>query len=518
MRWLGFLAVTAIAAVFFLYSPSLFIALWVGFLILHRSVVWINHSPKRAALFRKWGRIAAQWALSQYAVFLYGMIFVVYIVLCQQIFEYAQPVFWNDSVAYVDISRRSLLDKDFWITVRPFTIPLIYKLTGISGEGVALRQWQIAAVCWGIFAWAAVRTFHTRWLRFPAFAMILLFSLSLDITLWHKVVHSESLSMSLFVMMLAGWLLALDWLKNHPIPSLRQQILIGTGVSLLMVLWSFARDVHAYFVLGTVGILMLVMLVVWRQTRHMRIAAGIVILFGVGTYLIQDATANAGQRWQAPLANILGQRILPDPERTQFMIEQGMPYTPEVRAFTRERSYTQDYKRIFGDWLMEGTQAKRAYMRFLLSDPIAHLRETRDNRHRLFDRDLRWYARLEETPIPEWQIRLTDFFYPKGKGLERLVYVAVGLLIGCGVLRLTDRRWLVPLTLLLLVVPMAFVVWHGDAMEMERHAVGVNLQVHLGAWLVILFALDTVIKLLKWQKMNLPYPFIRITGKQYKFK
>ncbi|MBZ0307201.1 MAG: hypothetical protein K8I82_14120, partial [Anaerolineae bacterium] len=468
MRWLGFFAVTAIAAVFFLYIPSLFMVLWVSFLI-YGSLVWINRSPKYAALFHKWSGSAVSWALRQYAVFLYGMIFVGYIILCQQVYEYARPVFWNDSVAYVDISHRSLLDEEFWITVRPFTIPLIYKFTDLSGEQVALRQWQIAAACWGIFAWAAVRTLHTRWLRFPAFAAILLFSLSLDITLWHKVVHSESLSMSLLVLMLAGWLLALEWLKNHLTPTFRQQILIGTGVSLLMVLWSFARDVHAYFVLGTGGILMLVMLAARRQTHHMRTAAGIVILSYVGIYLIQDATANAGQRWQAPLANILGQRILPDPERTLFMIEQGMPYTPEVQAFTQEWSYTQDYKSIFGDWLMEGSQAKRAYMRFLLSDPIAHLRETRDNRDWLFDRDLHWYAQIQETPIPDWQMKLTEIFYLKGKFLERLVYVAVGLLIGGGVLRLTDRRWLVPLTLLLLAVPIAFVVWHGDAMEMERH-------------------------------------------------
>ncbi|MCL4875680.1 MAG: hypothetical protein KJ064_03440 [Anaerolineae bacterium] len=494
MRWLIFLAVTVLLTGFFLYVPSayLFILISLG-LGAYSSGVWVRRSPEHAARLHEWGRAVAGWARIHYALFIYGGIMLVYFMLYQQVFDYAEPVYWNDSVAYLDISQRSLLDSDFWVTVRPFTIPLIYKLIGGYGELIALRQWQIAMACWVIFAWSVARTMRTPGYRFPAFAVILLFSLSLDITLWNTVVHSESLSISLFVLMLASWFLALDWLQKHPNPMPRQQVMIGVGLGMMLVLWSFARDVHAYFVVGSIGLLFLVMLARWR----LWVLYGVLAVFGVSIYFIQDSTANAGQRWQAPLANVLGQRVLVDPARTEFMRNHGMPYTPEVQAFRREWSYTRDYKTIFGDWLMQGTQAKRAYMRLLLSDPLTYLRETRDNRQWLFDHDLRWYAHLEEVPIPGWQTRLTALFYPKERRLERFAYVAAGLIILSGILRLVDVRWLVPINLLLLVWPIAFVVWHGDAMEMDRHAVGLNVQAHLGILLVFLLALDSALAVLR---------------------
>jgi hypothetical protein len=61
--------------------------------------------------------------------------------------------------------------------------------------------------------------------------------------------------------------------------------------------------------------------------------------------------------------------------------------------------------------------------------------------------------------------------------------------IGAGAWR-SSPLWAVPLTMILLVYPHAFLVWHGDAMELGRHAVQAGIQFHLGLWLLGLLALD----------------------------
>jgi hypothetical protein len=45
---------------------------------------------------------------------------------------------------------------------------------------------------------------------------------------------------------------------------------------------------------------------------------------------------------------------------------------------------------------------------------------------------------------------------------------------------------------LLLSIPHLYLVWHGDALDVDRHAVLANLQFHLGVWLLIILFVDRV--------------------------
>jgi hypothetical protein len=73
--------------------------------------------------------------------------------------------------------------------------------------------------------------------------------------------------------------------------------------------------------------------------------------------------------------------------------------------------------------------------------------------------------------------------------LGALIATLAGIL-PLALLRRTHPGWLAPLALLLLLYPMMFLVWHGDAMEVGRHSVLNGVQFRLALWMLALFVID----------------------------
>ena len=51
---------------------------------------------------------------------------------------------------------------------------------------------------------------------------------------------------------------------------------------------------------------------------------------------------------------------------------------------------------------------------------------------------------------------------------------------------------LVPLVMILLVYPLAAMVWHGDSHEIDRHVLPIVVQARIGFILLLLLAVDSV--------------------------
>ena len=103
----------------------------------------------------------------------------------------------------------------------------------------------------------------------------------------------------------------------------------------------------------------------------------------------------------------------------------------------------------------------------------------------LFDRDLYVYAKLKP---PIWQKALGRVFFHK-----IAVWLVITALVSLLLLRKRPRRvfpWLLPPVLLFLAYPLMFVVWHGDAMEIARHALGLSLQARIGIFLFLGLCLE----------------------------
>ena len=59
-------------------------------------------------------------------------------------------------------------------------------------------------------------------------------------------------------------------------------------------------------------------------------------------------------------------------------------------------------------------------------------------------------------------------------------------------LRENKKVYWVAFFTLLLAIPHLSLIWHGDALDVARHAVIANVQFHLGVWLLIILYLDGV--------------------------
>lgn len=402
-----------------------------------------------------------------------------------------------DSHEYEAVAHAPLFSSAFWAGIRPFTMPLLLKLSRYNLATFATIQFVVSIVCWSVLAVAVTQTLRRRWVKIAGVAVILAFALTVDVTLWNGTVLSESLSLSLFAALLAIALWCVRWFPRQEKVSALFQIFLAVGISAPAALWSFTRDANMYFLLGIADVL-LVALLIWRKTfRQYRTLLSLLIIAFCGIFLLQSATQSAGKRWEIPLINVLGQRILPFPAETTFFTERGMPLNSNVLCFTNRTASDcgMDYSG-FEPWISHS--GVRTYERYVWEHPSRLFLDPIRNMGELVSGDMAHYyptsgpepQTFSAMPAPQWQKVLTRIFFPRDIVVVYLAVIALGSFLLSAVHRRLDIRWSVPIVLLLLVYPLFVVVWHGDAKEVQRHAFMVDVQMTLSFWMIILLGFD----------------------------
>ncbi len=391
----------------------------------------------------------------------------------------ASPRVFPDSVVYQTLASLSLFDRQFWIGGRPFTVPLFYKLLG--GNPIVIGWFQLL---FSIFCWSVLAVFVARNLKFPAMQLLacvvlLLFSLSLEITLWDGDILSESLSLSLLVLMVTiGLWLVQGWRCTKAILWI-----------VVSVLWVFTREPNAWLALVLGGLFGLLGLF-WRSRRLYLVLA--VVL--VGLFYFSSLSSNLSQRWVYPFLNILAQRILPNPDRTAIFERQGMPVTPVLLSLAGKWGHSNDqafYRAPelggFRNWLY--AHGKRSYLLYLASSPFETVVSPLRSLGTLLSPPIRGYAPPDYKPIlPGW---LGEILYPHSKLLLAFLgLAATGLFVYTVFSHKGSTLGVVSMILVLLVYPHIAIAWYGDALEVERHAIQAGIQLRLGLWSLLLSGLD----------------------------
>ncbi len=388
--------------------------------------------------------------------------------------------------------------REVWQTgLRPITIPAFFQLFGNNGSHIEVFQWIFSPVAWGIFAAALAFVLVNPALKIAGFTIILLFSLTRDVVYWHSTLYSESLSNSLFAILMAAALITL-WLYRHHAPRLtiRAQLALSLGLFVLTVLWSFTRDDNSYAVAGTGGVLLLVAAIGFYMYRWNLLLVPLVLglTFPI-MFLVQSHNADVGVRHRLPLVNVLAKRILIDPDKTAFFAERGMPTNDKVMMYAGVDKFAWSHGLDFSGF--EGwieSDGKRVYTEYLLSRPWESFWEPFDHWDQLwlYDDDLisEWASPIT---IPAWQDAITDVIYGELWGL--LILSSVGLLTALLVTVYTglDYRYSVPIMFLLLTIPAAFLNWHADSFAIGRHSLMLAIRWRLAMWLFVLFGLDRMI-------------------------
>jgi hypothetical protein len=368
-------------------------------------------------------------------------------------------------------------------------VPLLWKI--LPGHDIwrARGHFALSLVCWPVLAWAVARCLHPGRMRYIGFGAVLVFSMSFAIIRWDTVMLSESVSLSLTALVVAGWL----ELVRAPRPAMVAAVLVAT------LFWVFARDSN-----GVITLCLVPFALAWSwrpgalgRLWALGLAGGLLAIF-LASFLATTTDDAQLRRNQRPILHVIGRRVLVTPDEERFFRQHGMPApTPRARAQRKslaglaERTLPSDPATDrFLEWSRK--HGRGVLAQYLLRHPFGTFKQAVRNRQRLLAGVTVGYtARNARRLLPE---PIENLAYPRGAQdvLFWLVVVCVGAVsvwrrIGA------SRVWLVPAIALLLQVPHAIVVYQADTLEIPRHAVLVAVMTRLSLLLLALFAIDAVI-------------------------
>lgn len=397
------------------------------------------------------------------------------------------PAFENaketaDTPAYLRVAGEAFLSKEFWANTRPPMFPLLLKVYTTDKIKVASFQTAFSIFAWGMLALSLAYSLRGL-LRPIAFGLILALSLDRHIAGWDVVMLTESLSISLLALFLAAWL----WLLKGW--SLGKVIVL----SLVAFPWAFTRDTNGWILLMITGLILLGILFFKAHKRYLAVAFVFVLIF-----VLSNFSANKGHRWVFPFQNVLAQRILPDQQAVAFFADCGMPVTPQLLnlaggfANSENRAfYTDPALESYRTW--QYSKGKSCYMYWLFSRLLTSLREPWTDFARLltFEDVSSFYPQRYEPLLPWYAERL---LYPRDAvlWLWGLITFATLVAVWKKAWRI-NKAWAVSIGLCLLIYPHLFIVWHGDVLGTDRHALTVSLQFVLSFWLFGILLLESIL-------------------------
>ncbi len=460
----------------------------------------LQFTENREPIIRKWiqglpGRLARglRLPLSTWLLLL-AYLAVFLLVLGIKLSFWAQAAetkSYPDTRTYLAITGLNVWSPYFWMGARPPTFPFWLKLWGGEAAMVRVAQCYLSTFSWLLLGLSLRGHLQSEPVRFLSFSLLLCLSLAPGFALWDGVLLSESLANSLLILCLAAWL----WLLKQ---WRRPRVAL---VLSLTFLWVFCRDVHASVGLG-VGLILLGLAARARFSKY-----GVLALGYLTISLLSLDLAGLAKRWTFPFHNIVGQRILPTWKNRSIFLENGMPLNDALMersgtwAGSDGRAWDVDPKlRHFRKW--RDNYGRKTYFKFLwlrldwaLQEPIRHA-ET------MLDPSVWTYA------PPGYPLHALPF--PRALYMKNLTWIQILLAAFVLGYALTPARdsgkaaWWVAIVLMLTAYGHAFAVYHGDAMELARHSVGVALQLRLGFWLLVLLLLDHGLRGIKNRKKGQP--------------
>ena len=451
--------------------------IWIALLSLQGLVVLSLSLPDMMPTWAQWGGSPSRIAVPLILITFVGIALYAW-------FRQSSPSIVSDSGDYLSMRQQPLFSRAFYLGLRPWAIVLFYKLLPADGSAIVVFQTLLFIFSWGFLTWTISRSLKRGWLRVGIAAVTLFMALTHPVNSWNHVVLSESIAISLFVLMLA------------------LVIRLGYGQAayffplvLTTLLWINSRETNTLLALFMAASL-LVAGIIWKP-RAFYFAAGLLLLGMVAFSLISSRLA---RRSNFPLANIIVQRILVDRSALRYFQKRGMPVNQKLKNLAGEWAYSDKYAifnnprlRSFYRWL--NTEGTRDYAVFLLSRPLKTLGDPLANLDKLLQ-PTDGYAAPGYTPVIP---------YPLGS----LVFISLSpVVLFLLVLLLSLTGFFVairgrdPLLLLVsmsgtLIYPHAFLVWHGDALEIPRHAAQLYVQVYLTFWLLLAAWTDQLLIRLK---------------------
>jgi hypothetical protein len=218
------------------------------------------------------------------------------------------------------------------------------------------------------------------------------------------------------------------------------------------------------------------------------------------------------------MQDVIAQRVLPVPGALRYFRAHGMPVRPGLGAalianrVPPTRFDNAPRLAYFRPWFKD--RARQTYLGYLLRHPAVSVGTPirrlnvllAPSRPPPYGLDY-FRPRGYRDPLPRLLIRA---FYPQqGWAVLGALLAALVLAAGLWRARLAEVEWLVPSLLLLAAVPLAIIVYDGDAIGIDRHSLLVGLTARLGLIVLGLMFLDALVaaaqtrrRATKWNRLS----------------
>lgn len=257
---------------------------------------------------------------------------------------------WPDTPSYLHV--------DFLgHTGRLWTVPLVFDLAGRDSVRTAV-QLGIATLCWGLCAVVLRRSVANVVVGWVLFATVVGLAVSRTVAQWHRVILSESITISLTVLALAVWVRAMQ----------ARSARWWTAAAAVTVLWTFARQVN---VPVTAMVAVAVASAAWWMTRK-RVALAVAGVLVAATAWAAFDTAQSTELRRFNASEIVADRVLRSPSAASYFTARGMPVTDEERLLAGTFRRTETIDVFLGDRRLQSWIDRRfnsTYASYLITHP-----------------------------------------------------------------------------------------------------------------------------------------------------
>lgn len=400
--------------------------------------------------------------------------------------------------SYINSSRSSIFSWKIFAGQRLFTTNLIYKFAndsancpitsfgkpGIGEESnreiqpcfdkIALLQNILAIFGWCFLGWMLARWLKHSFIKIMAATLVMLFGFTPQIAESDSVLSPESLSLSLFAIVLG---LGLDLVlraaqSDAPLKTGREKFLLSVWV-IVFLLWVFVRDVHLYAMPVILALLApLFFLKKFRDSNPVRAVFIILLLFFVVGFL----SARDGRRATIPIGHALEEYILPYDSRVEYFSERGMPdiESPE-----------------FSNWVQN--HGANVYGLFLITHPGFILTTLWENMELLNADFIQPYFVTDEVQHREFLLVIGEMVNPETGAVYLLgVVLLINLLVLAGTKRtpvLSAWAWLAVWAYGAAAATL-LISYFGDTAGLRRHIMPSVEMFRLYIWVFLLPFLD----------------------------
>jgi hypothetical protein len=400
--------------------------------------------------------------------------------------KFTPPIWmgYADPYDYLHQSSVSLLSKDFYFPQkndnfypRPFTVPLCYKIANSDPDTIIQLQKFLHSLSTFFLCYVILLLLKETYSKIIFIILWYLLMSWWNILGWTHTLLSESLSISFMFFWIASFLLYFS--RKRPIYLILHII--------LTILFSFTRDSWPYILVMFYALFVIIAI---RWEKKLLLGSVSFLMLSVSIFIVQQHSAQVGQRYRLPIMNNIVFRILPNEEYVNWFADRGMPC---IDSLKEKYSNLDNWQKIyplyddstfteFSDWVVK--DGKSVYTRFLITHPsnLLMLNEKPANLKRIFAYNIGYTGSVTGY---SWA---SQYIFPFFNLLTLL------LLNGFLIYQFIKEKrliWIFPTVLILIFASNAVLLYIADSIEVERHLFITNIFMQFTGILLITFIADS---------------------------